>query len=57
LSERGAGDHSGAEGELRLSMVHIFRNGLMVMLEVFSEHVDALRAAGLSEPSPQRGES
>jgi ketosteroid isomerase-like protein len=40
-------DHSGVQGELRFAMVHTFRNGLMVMIEVFSDHVDALRAVGL----------
>ena len=43
------GDHSGVEGELRFTMVHTFRNGLIVMIEVFSDHDDALRAVGLRE--------
>lgn len=43
------GDHSGVEGEVVLTMVHTFRNGLIVMLEVFSAHDDALRAVALRE--------
>ena len=43
------GDHSGVEGELRFSMVHTFREGLVVMLEVFTNHAEALEAVGLRE--------
>jgi ketosteroid isomerase-like protein len=43
------GDYSGVEGDLRFTMVHTFREGLVVMIEVFTDHADALRAAGLAE--------
>jgi ketosteroid isomerase-like protein len=43
------GDYSGVEGELRFTTVWTFREGLVVMIEVFTDHADALRAAGLAE--------
>ena len=43
------GDHSGIEGDLRFTTVWTFREGLVVMIEVFTDHADALRAAGLRE--------
>ena len=43
------GDHSGVEGDLRFTMVHTFGGGLVIMIEVFTDHGDALRAAGLRE--------
>ena len=43
------GAHSGLEGDMRFSQVTTFRKGKVVLNEFFWDHLEALRAAGLSE--------
>jgi ketosteroid isomerase-like protein len=43
------GQHSDAQGEMRYSELHTFREGLVILSEYFFEHEQALKAVGLEE--------
>ena len=43
------GQHSGAQGEMRYSELNIYREGRMILSEIFLEHQQALKAVGLEE--------
>ena len=43
------GQHSGVEGEQRISAIQTYRKGQVILVEYFLEHEQALEAAGLRE--------
>jgi ketosteroid isomerase-like protein len=43
------GQHSGVEGEQRISAIQTYREGRVILVEYFLEHEHALEAVGLAE--------
>ena len=43
------GHHSGAQGEMRYSELNTYREGRMILSELFLDHDQALKAVGLKE--------
>jgi ketosteroid isomerase-like protein len=43
------GQHSGVEGEQRISAIQTYREGRVILVEYFLQHEQALEAAGLEE--------
>jgi ketosteroid isomerase-like protein len=43
------GEHSGIEGEQRISEIATYRDGRVILIESFLDHADALSAVGLEE--------
>jgi ketosteroid isomerase-like protein len=46
------GQHSGAQGEMRYSELNIYREGRVILSEIFLEHEQALEAVGLDLAEP-----